>query len=108
MRVRDGDPFVVHICRDKTFSIREIPEPVFNGSALPVVSCRTREEAESLQVATCAKQYGDHPDLPAGVPWYRLMSGDWGIFGAPEIELEDLSPIADYLQGELERIRDHE
>ena len=104
--VYDDDPFVVHICKDKTFSIREVPEPVFNGSALPVISCLSRGEAEALQVATCALQRDTHPDLPTGVPWYRLMSGDWGVFAPPVIEIEDLEPIANYLYDVLDRIRE--
>ena len=103
-----GDPIIVHICKDKTFTIRSIGEAVFNGVALPVISCRNRDEAEALQVATCALEQQTHPNLAPGAPWYRLASGEWGTFSPPTIELEELGPIADYLATVLERIRNQE
>ena len=106
--ISTDDPFIVHICKDKTFSIRAVGDKVFNGAALPVISCRSNEEAEALQIATCAKQYVGHPDMAAGEPWYRLNSGEWGIFSPPDIEVEELEPIADYLAAVLARIRNRE
>jgi hypothetical protein len=64
--------YIIHICHDRTFTIRKKGEPVFNGVALPVFSTDTLEQAKSLQMLHCKRNLVEHPDLP-GQPWMRFF-----------------------------------
>jgi hypothetical protein len=66
--------FMLHVCKDGTVTYRDksIGEKVFNGSALPVFSVDTADEAKWIQVRFCKLQYESHPLMP-GKPWYKMF-----------------------------------
>lgn len=96
-------PYKIHCCKDGTITVRGPGEAVFNGVALPVYSAETREEAESLVVATCSSVRGEHPLLP-GQPWYKI-NGD-AFSGLPaELELDHLVEVTERLKSRHEMLR---
>lgn len=91
-----GKAITIFCCKDGTISFAPRGKRSFNGAALPVYSVDTKKEAISLQVLTCRRQYGPHPDYPKKLPdWYRLGSGPFpmGFSG----ELEDLPKVSEHL-----------
>lgn len=85
-------PVKIFICKDGTFTYGT---KSFNGHALPVHSVDTEDEAKSLQILFCKKQYANHPQMP-GKPWYVLnrFSGN----------VEDLPKVGDLIAAAHERI----
>src|SRR5689334_521905 len=75
----------IYLCKDGTISYRPSTEPSFNGSALPVFSVDTVEQARAVQVRFGRLQYGEHPQLP-GRPWYR-----WTDFSGDVAQLDGVS-----------------
>jgi|SRR6056297_1112018 len=70
-----GDPddweFFLHVCKDRTLTVRHKSEPVFNDVALPVARVPLRHVGKQVILALCSKQYEEHPQLP-NQPWFKI------------------------------------
>jgi hypothetical protein len=88
--------YTLHICADGTITYRTEKEPIFNGVALPFFSVDTENEAKTLQVILCSRQYKSHPLMP-NQPWYTFPN-----FAG---EIEDIDRVAEVFAEMYEKIK---
>lgn len=94
----ESHPINIHLCKDRTLSYRNRVErePVFNGVAVPVLSVRTVEEAESLIFLVGKKQYENHPHPRWKLPYWRKLFN--GVAGHKAyLDPEDVPEAEEYL-----------